>query len=218
MVAAKSFLAAALIGLASTPVALSDAPTVRISNADQAKARGALLRPSDFGAGWSGGPIKTTMLSPPNCPGFDPKESDLVVTGHADSRYTFKAEGIELDQDVQVLSDAGSVAADFSRSISPGLAKCLAYQLGKLPTVVSVQIERRPFRPIGAESAVYRAEIVVRTPKGKATWLSDYVLFGQGRTEYELTVSAPPAAREQLGQFELGLAQILLRRAATGTA
>jgi hypothetical protein len=218
VVAAKSLLAAALFGLASSSATLADAPTVRISSADEAKARGALLRPSDFGAGWSGGSIKTSMLSPPDCPGFDPKESDLVVTGHADSRYEFKAAGIELDQDVQVMSNAESVQTDFSRSISPGLAKCLTYQLGKVKTVVSVRITRLPFRPIGSVSAVYRAEIVVRTAKGEATLLSDYVFFGQGRTEYEFTVIAPASAREQLAQFELGLAQILLRRGAAGTA
>jgi hypothetical protein len=43
--------------------------------------------------------------------------------------------------------------------------------------------------------------------------LSDYVFFGEGRVEYEFTVIAPVGARDQLAQFELGLAQILLRRA-----
>jgi len=201
--------------------AVVDAPTVRITSADQAKARAALLRRSDFGAGWSGGPIKTSPLSPPNCPGFDPKESDLVVSGHADARYTFNhasQAGVELDQDVQVMNDEAAVQTDFARSISPKLAKCLAYQLGKLPNVVDVHVVRMPFPPTGNVSAVYRAEIEVQTPKGRGTLLSDYVFFGQGRVEYEFTVIAPLAARDQLAQFELGLAQILLRRASAGSA
>ncbi len=218
MVAAKSLLAAALIGLVSASASLADAPTVQISSADQAKAGAALLRSSDLGAGWAGGPIKTSPLSPPNCPGFDPKESDLVVTGHVDARFTSPAAGIEVDQDVQVMSDADAVQTDFSRSISPKLAKCLAWQLGKLEHVVGVQVKRVPFPPIGAVSAVYRAEIDVRTAKGRGTLLSDYVFFGQGRMEYEFTVIAPVGARDLLGQFELGLAQILLRRGSQGTS
>ena len=219
MVAAKPLLAAALIGLVSTSTALAaivDAPTVRITPADQAKARAALLRTTDFGAGWGGGPIKTSQLSPPNCPGFDPKESDLVVTGHADARYT--TAGIELDQDVQVMKDAAAVQTDFARSISPKLAKCLAYQLGKLKNVVGVHVERLPFPPTGDVSAAYRAEIDLQTPKGRGTLLSDYVFFGQGRVEYEFTVIAPVGARDQLAQFEHELAQGLLRRAASGAA
>jgi len=198
--------------------AVADSPTVRISSADQAKARAALLRRSDFGAGWLGGPIKTSPLSPPDCPGFDPKESDLVVTGHADARYTFKQAGVELDQDVQVMANEAAVQTDFARSISPKLAECLAYQLGKLPNVKAVRVSRMPFPPTGSMSAVYRAEIEVQTPKGRGTLLSDYVFFGEGRVEYEFTVIAPFGARDQLAQFELGLAQILLRRASSGSA
>ena len=219
MVAAKPLLAAALIGLVSTSTALAaivDAPTVRITPADQAKARAALLRTTDFGAGWGGGPIKTSQLSPPNCPGFDPKESDLVVTGHADARY--RTTGIELDQDVQVMKDAAAVQTDFARSISPKLAKCLAYQLGKLKNVVGVRVERLPFPPTGDVSAAYRAEIDLQTPKGRGTLLSDYVFFGKGRVEYEFTVIAPVGARDQLAQFEHELALGLLRRAASGAA
>jgi hypothetical protein len=140
VVAAKSLLTAALIGLIWAGAALADPPTVRISSADQAKARGALLRRADLGAGWVGGPIKTSPLSPPNCPGFDPKESDLVVSGHADARYTAKQAGVELDQDVQVLADEHAVRTDFARTISPRLAKCLAYHLGHLPNVARVTV------------------------------------------------------------------------------
>jgi hypothetical protein len=221
VVAAKPLLAAALIGLVSTSTALAaivDAPTVRITSADQAKARAALLRRTDLGAGWLGGPIKTSPLSPPNCPGFDPKESDLVVTGHADARYTYRQAGLELDQDIQVMKDAAAVQTDFARTISSKLAKCLAYQLGKLKNVVGVRVERLPFPPTGDVSAVYRAVIDLQTPSGRGTLLSDYVFFGQGRTEYEFTVIAPPGAQDQLAQFEHVLALTLLRRAASGAA
>jgi hypothetical protein len=213
VVAAKSLVAAALIGLIFTAQALGDAPTVRISSADQAKATAALLRRADLGAGWVGGPVMTSPLTPPDCPGFSPKQSDLVVTGHADARYVFQQLGVELDQDVRVLDSVEEVQTAFSRTISPGLGRCLEYQLGKLAHVTDVTVTRLPFPPTGSVSAVFRAELTVKTSKGLARLVSDYVFFGAGRTAYEFTVIAPAESRDQLARFELGLAHILLRRA-----
>ncbi len=218
MVAAKSLVAAALLGLILTASALGDAPTVKISSADQARAVAALLRLEDLGAGWMGGQVKASPLTPPNCPGFNPKESDLVVTGHADARYLFRQLGVELDQDVQVLANEGAVQTDFSRTISAALGRCLEWQLGNLSGVVSVSVARIPFPPVGTVSAVYRAELTVKGAKGIARLVSDYVFFGRGRVEYEFTVIAPAATRDQLSRFELGLAQILVRRAGAPSA
>jgi hypothetical protein len=218
-VVAAKLVAAALIGLVFTASALADSPTVRITSADQSRAVASLLRRSDFGAGWTGGQVPTAPLTAPNCPGFDPKESDLVVTGHADARYSFPPAGVELDQDVQVLKSAEMVEKDFARSISPLLGRCLAYQLKRLKSVVAAaRVERIPFPATGSVSAVYRATITRRSGGPDGTLLSDYVFFGEGRVEYEFTVSAPVSARDQLQRFELVLAQILLRRAATGAA
>jgi len=210
---AKYLVAASLCGLIITAHALGDAPTVRISSADQSRATSALLRRSDLGAGWLGGRVKTSPLTPPDCPGFSPKESDLVVTGHADARYTFRQLGVELDQDVQVMANASAVQTDFDRTISPQLARCLAYQLNHLAGVSNVSVTRIPFPPTGTVSALYRAEITVKTSKGLGKLVSDYVFFGQGRMEFEFTVIAPADTGDQLARFEAGLAQILLRRA-----
>ena len=223
MAAAKPFLVAAFVGLACTGLsytagALADNPTVKITKADQARAVAALLHRADFGAGWTGGPIKTRSLTAPDCPGFDPKESDLVVTGHADARYVFEKGDVELDQDVQVLASAAAVKTDFARTISPKLGRCLALQLKKLPHVVATSVARVPFPQTGSVSAVYRATISVRDGKTSGKLLSDYVFFGAGRVEYEFTVVAPPGARAQLMRFEVGLAQILLKRAGVLTA
>ncbi len=213
MVAAKSLVAAAFFGLIITATALGDAPTVRFTNADQAKASAALLKHVDLGAGWDGGPIPASPLTPPNCPGFSPKESDLVVTGHADARYTFKEAGVELDQDVEVMSSDDAVMQDFARTISPQLANCIGFQLEQTANVTGVSVARVPFPKTGAVSAAYRAMLEVRTPQGQGRLLSDYVFFGEGRVEYEFTVIAPVGARNQLERFEAGLARILLRRA-----
>src|SRR5438876_12443951 len=87
--AARTLLAAALVALVCTAAAFADNPTVRIVKADQAKAEASLLRLHDFGVGWAGGSRTPSKLTAPKCPGFDPKESDLTVTGHAEARFTY---------------------------------------------------------------------------------------------------------------------------------
>ena len=155
-----NLVAAALIGLACTASALADSPTVRITSADQAKAVGACSCTARTSARAGGaGQVKTAPLTAPNCPGFDPKESDLVVTGHADARYSFPQAGVELDQDVEVLKSAAMVEKDFARSISPLLGRCIGYQLRRLRNVVTAPVEQIPFPATGAVSAVYRAKI-----------------------------------------------------------
>jgi hypothetical protein len=217
-VVATKLIAAALIGCTFTASALADSPSVSITSADQAEAVALLLHRTDFGAGWTGGQTATTSLTAPKCPGFDPKASDLTVTGHADATYRFKPLGVEVDQDVEVLADAAMVGEDFKRSISAGLGDCLAYQLKHLSNVIGATVSRVHFPPIGNVSAVYRAYISVRKGGQAGTVLSDYVFFGEGRVEYEFTVSAPASDRDQLMRFEFVLAKMLVQRAATGPA
>jgi hypothetical protein len=209
---------ASLIGLVWTAAALADKPTIRISKNGQATAVASLLQRSDFGTGWLGGPTKPRSLTAPDCPGFDPKESDLVVTGHADARYQYKQAGVELDQDVQVLENADAVLKDFQRSISTRLGRCLAYQLGKIKDISDVSVKQISFPKTGAVSAVYRAMLVLTHGPTQTHLVSDYVFFGDGPVEYEFTVVAPITAIDQLSQFESGLAQILIKRAKSLTA
>jgi hypothetical protein len=224
VVAAKSLLAAALfslvgvVSLVYATVALGDSPTVKITKADQAAAVAALLRQSDFGAGWRGGPTTPSKLTAPSCPGFNPKESDLVVNGHAEAKFSFPQSGVEFDQDVQVLATPEAVQKDFARTVRPQLAECLAYQLRKASNVTRVTVSKIQFPSVGTVSAVYRATILVQGPNGAAKFLSDYVFFGEGRLEYAFNVVAPVGAGDQLVRFESAMAEILLKRVGAAAA
>ena len=218
MVAAKSLLATALLALAASALAAADNPTVRISPAAQRRAVASLLRQSDFGAGWQGGRTQSSALETPNCPDFSPKQSDLVVEGHADARFTFAPGDVVLQQDVEVLASPAAVQSDFARTLTTKFPACLAYQLDHSPTIVSASVSRVPFPPTGAVSAAYRATVVVHSTRVRGALLSDFVYFGEGRVEYSFNVVAPLSARGQLSRFELALARILLKRAATGPA
>jgi hypothetical protein len=213
VVAIKSLVASTLVALLFAAVALADDPTVRISSGDQAWATRALLRLADFGIGWRGGSTTPSKITAPTCPGFQPKVSDLVVTGHATASFSNVRVGVQVSLDTQVLETADAVQTDFARTVQPALADCLEYQFEQGPSTFSgVSVARLPFPRVGTVSAAYRATILVRTNGRVAKVLSDFVFFGSGRLEYSLNVVAPYRYRPQLVPFESDIARILVKR------
>ncbi len=211
---ARALLLGATLALACAGAARADAPTVRIRQADQSKATQALLRLSDFGAGWTGGATTPSKLTALRCPGFDPKESDLVVTGHAAAHFAWPKGGVTIDEDTQVLATAADVRTDFRRTIGPKLPGCLAWELkvGGQGRVRSVRVRRLAFARIGAVSAAYRAEITVAVNGRVGRFIRDFVFFGIGRLEYSLVLDAPTFQSAQLAPFEQDIAALLVRR------
>jgi len=213
-------VACALAALVGAAAAAADDPTVRITRADQAKATAALLALSDFGVGWSGGSHKPSKLTAPHCPGFDPKESDLTVTGHAEARFSYPKQFIQLSQDNQVLESEKAVRTDFARVIGPKLKDCLAYQLKKsgMGRVLSVDVRELSFPKMGTVSAAYRGTMVLRIGGHNVRFVSDFVFIGVGRLEYSLNVVAPAVLGGELVSFEQSLAQKLVAKAGPSVA
>jgi hypothetical protein len=211
---AKALLALTALVLASAAAAVADNPTIRITQEDQTKAQSALLRVGDFGAGWTGGPVKPSKLSAPSCPGFNPKESDLVVSGHAEARFSYGHGAVILDQDTQVLESADAVAQDFSRSVGPKLPDCLAYQLknANKALVSNAVVKEISFPKVGSVSVAYRAVITTTQNGHRGRFIRDFVFFGQGRFEFSIVVDAPSIDAAQVVPFEQAMVQILVRR------
>ncbi len=214
MAAIKSLVACGLLALLLTPFALADTPTVKVNAGDQAWATQALLRSGDFGLGWRGGQTSSTKPVGPSCPGFDPKASDLVVTGHANANFQNLKAGVQVSLDSQVMESADAVHTDFARTIQPPLPACLASQLRQGPNITGVTVVPLEFPKIGNISAAYRATIMVRSKGRTAKVLSDFVFFGNGRLEYSLNVVAPARYRPQLVAFEADMARMLVKRGA----
>jgi hypothetical protein len=210
--AAKPLVAAALLALALAGAAHADDPKVDLTKADQERATAGLLKLADFGMGWQGGSTRAHKLVSPGCPGFNPRESDLVVSGHAEAHFAYRRGGVSVGQDVQVLKTPQAVRTDFVRTIKPPLARCLAYRLRKTPRVVSASVERIPFPQVGSVSAAYRATLVIKDGSRVVRLYDDYVFFGIGRYEFALNVVAPAAAGAPLVNFEAAIAQLLARR------
>jgi hypothetical protein len=220
VVAAKSLLTGVVLALVAAAAAAADNPTVRIQHADQMRAERALLALKDFGVGWTGGKRKASKLTAPSCPGFDPKESDLTVTGHAEARFTYSKGSVVFEQDNQVLESEKAVQTDFSRVIRPQLKDCLAYELKKSGRgrVVSVDVRELPFPRMGTVSAAYRGTMVLNIGGHKVTFVSDFIFIGQGRLEYSLNVVAPAVLGGELVSFEQSLAQKLVEKAGANVA
>src|ERR1041384_4489843 len=101
---------------------------IKLNAHHNALARAAVIKLSDLGTGWTGGLTKPDLTPPPTCPGYNPKQSDLVLTGAAQSHFTHT--GLDIQSEAQVLKTAQMVSLDWHRSIeTPGLVPCLRTHL-----------------------------------------------------------------------------------------
>ena len=74
------------IAVPAVALAADTDPKKQITAADQAKARSMLLKRTDFAAGWKK-VAADTGLRRDTCPGFNPDESDLTLTGEAEADF-----------------------------------------------------------------------------------------------------------------------------------
>ena len=186
---------------------------VHLNSADQAAARAAVLRRGDLGSGWTGGARKAPPPSTLICPGYQPKQSDLVRTGAAEAR--FQHTGLVLQTDAQVLKTRTMVARDWQRSVAdPRSVNCLRHMLSKqLPSNERlVSFGRRRFPRLAKYAAAYRMLVRVHAQGQTVLVVVDLVTVGRSRTELTLTMSAPATARKALPAAEAQVARALLAR------
>ena len=209
--ALSAILLAGLTSAVASSASRSGTPNreqVRLNRADQAAARAAVLRRGDLGSGWTGGAMKAPPPSTVTCPGYQPKQSDLVRTGAAEAR--FQHTGLVIQSDAQVLKTRAMVARDWQRSVAdPRSVSCIRHTLAKqLPSNERlVSFGRHAFPKLAQYSAAYRM-LVSQT----VDVVIDLVTVGRSRTELTLTLSAPAAARNSLSAAEVRIASALLAR------
>jgi hypothetical protein len=186
---------------------------VRLNRADQAAARAAVLRRGDLGSGWTGGPRTAPPPATVNCPGYQPKQSDLVRTGAAEAR--FQHTSLVLQTDAQVLKTRAMVARDWRRSVVDSRASaCLRHMLSKqLPSSERlISFGKRAFPRVARYAAAYRMLVRVHAQGQTFLVVVDIVAVGRSRTELTLTMSAPASARKALPAAEARVARVLLAR------
>jgi hypothetical protein len=213
---------ALLVCIAATAVAAAAIRGVEprhYTAADQAAARSIVLKRADLGPAsvWKGGMTKPDTSPDPDCGNFNPKESDLVITGDAESSYGDAAGLVNYDSEAQILQTAKMVQLDWQRSVeAPGLLPCLRTLFPKSAPASEtlVSMARVPVPHISTMTAEYRIVFDLhRTTAPKTVrFLIDLLLVGHGRTEINLATDAPYAVRGPVEESEIRLARLLTAR------
>ena len=209
--------ALALVALVFAAAAAADKEKVQLTAADQARAKATVLRLADLGgptSGWSGGLAKVSADSSLQCAGYDPKQSDLIVTGQAESSYAHV--GLEFESQVELLKTEQMVKLDWRRSVDQAsLVPCLRQVLSKnLPAGEKFVSFRRLGSPkVGDESAMFRGIVAVKEGAQTVKVMIDVAVVGIGRSEITLITTAPYAAVADVAAAELHLARVLTSRA-----
>jgi hypothetical protein len=206
---------AVLVALAVTATALADRYGLAFTHADQVRARSAVLKLADLGAGWSGGPKKPNLSNDTNCPGFSPKLSDLVMTGAAESEFRAQTLGMDVDSEVGVMRTAAMVQTDWQRTVKPAaLLPCLrsVFKKSSNKQTKLVSLTRRSFPPVAPLASELRLIASVSAGGTSIQIISDIITLGRGRMEITLSVTGPALAKAALERTELQLARTLASR------
>ena len=197
------------VALLSVQVALAESPVVRFNAADQTAAKAVVLKAADLGPGWKGGLKKPDMKDDTVCPGYNPKQSDLVVTGAAESEFT--APGIMVSSLVHVMQTPRMLQVDWQRNVAdPRVVGCFKKVL---PADEVVSVKRMPFAKLTPFATRFRLLLDYKGADGTTRVLMDMVAVGRGRTEMMLIVALPYSQRAGIDAAEVRLARIMLGRA-----
>jgi len=187
---------------------------IRFTAADQAAARGAVLRLADLGSsGWEGGRLKPNVGSGLACTGSAPRCAPPVPCGARPSRP--RRTGLQVRSVAQVLKARAMVARDWARTVTdPRAVACLrgAVTKGLTASERLVSFRRLAFPRLATFTTAYRAIVEVSAGGAHARVLVDLVLFGRSRTELTLMIAAPVGAGASIAAADVRLARALVAR------
>ena len=194
-----AFAVVALAALLATAVAVgaSGDPKRAITKVDQARAKAMLLTRGDLGAGWrasatSGGRGDDVDF---RCPGYQPDESDLTLTGDATSPDFELATGGTfsfVSSIASVYATAPQAKASWARVVKPGLVRCFvqlledevgAQQQGQgNPLELRITASGRvAFPAVAPRTSAYRISGVITQGQLTIPMHLGIVLLGSGR-------------------------------------
>jgi hypothetical protein len=197
----------ACLAVPAVALAAGTDPKRQINAADQRKATSIVLKRADFVAGWKKVPSTPGTSEDHSCPGYNPDQSDLVLTGDGESDFQMAGGIPSVSSLANVYRTRADAQAAWSRSVKPGFAPCLAQMLkqeieksgGKVAIAKSGTIT---FPKLAPRTAAYRVALKVTvTQAGKTTtvpFTMHMVVLGNGRGDGTLITvgfgSGVPAA------------------------
>jgi hypothetical protein len=213
----RAIVLAIVAGLALASAALADPldPKVKLSPADQKRAKAAVLVQADLGPGWVGGTSATpSSLKAPVCPSLRPDYSKLTLTGHAESVFNNGNGGFQVVSDVEVWKTKAQAEQHLNALLQPKLPTCIKYSLlkslGGDPQYVLLPVQRQKIANLGDVTVHYRLPVGIKSKQ--VAVFSDYIFMRKGRTEIYLNVVAPAANEKQLTAFGTRIARALIKR------
>ena len=183
-------------------------PKQEIRPADQARAKAMLIRRGDLGKGFTR--AKSSPGNSSHCKALD--ESDLVLTGTAESPLFQSDAGRAVYSDGQVYKTEAQNAASWRRGTSAAGSKCIEVVIrhdAKLSHLRLVSFRWVAFPRVAPHVAAYRA--VVRSANG-APGMVDSVAFRNGRAQSHIFFAGGPSGYPR--DEEVRLARIVAGRTA----
>jgi hypothetical protein len=208
-------LATGLVVAALAAAADSTDPKTKTTKAGQAAANAAVLKVTDLGPAWSGGAEKPVSLKIPICPGNQPNDSDLTITGHAESVFTLESSGLQIDSDALVFKTPAQVTKLVARTMGKALMGCLEYNLVKsLGTSADVQkATQLRVAKAGDHVLLYRVPLKVKSGTQTVRVYNDFLFLSKGRTQLFVSLVAPSSLDDQLPALENRIAKTLAAHA-----
>lgn len=209
----RALLAGLLVTAALAAAGTAAANQVRPNASDQAAAKRAVLKISDLPSigKWQAekpaatGPGGAGGAATANCAGYDPKSSDLVTTG--DAKSEFAVPGLDILNDVELLSTPRMVDLDWKRTMVGALLPCLgkAFTHGAGGKVRVVSLEKVKAPAVGTYSATYRLVFSLTVQGKPVRGLADFVALAGGRVEVTFLVVAAIGSPAHQAQGEADL-------------
>jgi hypothetical protein len=167
----------------------------RLTKADNALARRALVRAGDLPAGWRRGASPPDSSGSERCAAYDPDFSAFTISGKAGATYAAGSAGAEVAAQVQVFPTRSQARRDFALGAKPGLLRCFERDLRQQLARAGVKPTRLTTTPmaslrgVGERAVRFRIVVAFPTPAGSVTLVSDNVALQSGRGIAVLSVS-----------------------------
>jgi hypothetical protein len=196
-----ALLLLALLAVPALALAADTDPKRKITAADERKASAIVLKRADLAAGWKKTTSPSTDDDDLTCSYYNPKGSDLTLTGDAESEFEQTGGFPSVYSYADLYVTPGDAAAAWTRTVKPAAARCFAEffrkESAKDPStkVTVVKAGAMAFPKVAPRTAAFR--IVLRlavTQNGQTQTVPltlHIVAVGRGRAEAGLMTFAP---------------------------
>ena len=191
----------AVLAVPALAVAADSDPKRKINQADERRAAAVVLKRADLSAGWK----KTTSPSTDDddlvCSYYDPKGSDLTLTGDAEAEFEQAGGFPSVYSYADVYATPKDAAAAWTRTVKVAAARCFADVFKKESAsdpstkVTGVRYGSIAFPKVAPRTAAFRVALTVAvTQNGETQTIPlalHIVVVGRGRAEAGLMTFAP---------------------------